>query len=99
MSCCDDAGERLQTLYVGEMPEARKATLKQQLTDELAHVLERRPDLRVCAVADAAADNWAFLSQYAPEEFQVVDYWHCAQHLGTDGYCGRAHFPPRRYCS
>ena len=51
------------------MPEARKATLKAKLATELGHVLERRPDLRVCAVADAAADNWAFLSQYAAAEF------------------------------
>ena len=65
------------------MPETRKSTLKQQLADELAHVLELRPDLRVCAVADAAADNWAFLSQYAPEEFQAMDCWHACQHLGT----------------
>ena len=79
LSCYDDAGERLQTLYQGEMPEAHKATLKDQLATELAHVLDLRPDLRVTAVADAAADNWTFLSQYAPEEFQVVDYWHNAE--------------------
>ena len=82
-SCYDDAGERLRTLYLGQMPETRKSTLKQQLADELAHILELRPDLRVCAVADAAADNRAFLSQYVPEEFRVTDYWHACQHLGT----------------
>ena len=79
VSCYDDAGERLRTLYLGQMPETRKSTLKQQLADELARVLELRPDLRVCAVADAAADNWAFLSQYAPEEFQAIDYWQYAE--------------------
>ena len=83
LTCYDAEGERLRTLYLGQMPETRKSTLKEQLADELAHVLEFRPDLRVCAVADAAPDNWTFLSQYAPEEFQVVDVWHACQHLGA----------------
>ena len=83
LTCYDAEGERLRTLYLGQMPETRKSTLKEQLADELAHVLEFRPDLQVCAVADAAPDNWTFLSQYAPEEFQVVDVWHACQHLGA----------------
>ena len=53
---------------VGEMPEARKATLKQQLTDELAHVLN--------AGRISGSARWRtrrqIRSQYAPEEFQVV---------------------------
>ena len=38
-----------------------------------------RNDSGIRTVADAAADNWAFLSQYAPEEFQAVDYWQYAE--------------------
>ena len=83
LTCYDTEGERLNTLYLGQMPEARKATLKEQLATELAHVLNLRPDLRVTAVADAAADNWPFLSQYAPAEFQLIDCWHACQHLGN----------------
>lgn len=82
LSYYDTAGERLKTLYLGQMPEARKATLKEQLATELEHALSLRPDLRVTAVADAAADNWPFLSQYAPAEFQLIDYWHVCQHTG-----------------
>ena len=83
LTCYDAEGERLNTLYLGQMPEARKATLKDQLATELEHVLGLRPDLRVTAVADAAADNWPFLSQYAPAEFQLIDYFHACQHLGN----------------
>ena len=83
LTCYDAEGERLNTLYLGQMPEARKATLKDQLATELEHVLSLCPDLRVTAVADAAADNWPFLSQYAPAEFQLIDYFHVCQHLGN----------------
>ena len=58
ISYYDAQGVRLHTVYLGEMPEPRKATLKQRLEEELAHATRLRPDLRLVAVADAAADNW-----------------------------------------
>ena len=58
ISCYDAQGVRLHTVYFGEMPEPRKATLKQRLEEELVHATRLRPDLRLVAVADAAADNW-----------------------------------------
>ena len=39
------------------------------------------PDLQPVAVADAAADNWTFLSTLAPGDLQLIDYWHACQHL------------------
>ena len=56
----DADGIRLDTLYFARMPEAGKVTLKQQLDDEVAHIRKVRPDLRLAAVADAAADNWTY---------------------------------------
>ena len=38
-------------------------------------------DLQPVAVADAAADNWTFLSTLAPGDLQLIDYWHACQHL------------------
>ena len=58
ISYYDAQGVRLHTVYFGEMPEPRKATLKQRLEEELVHASRLRPDLRLVAVADAAADNW-----------------------------------------
>ena len=73
----------MHTVYFGEMPEPRKVTLKQRLEEELVHATRLRPDLRLVAVADAAADNWAYLSALVPEAFQLIDFWHAAQHLGA----------------
>ena len=81
VSYYDDEGERLKTLYFGQMPEPRKFTLKAQLAAEVAALAERRPDLQPVAVADAAADNWTFLSTLAPGDLQLIDYWHACQHL------------------
>ena len=83
ISCYDAQGVRLHTVYFGEMPEPRKATLKQRLEEELVHATRLRPDLRLVAVADAAADNWTYLSALVPEAFQLIDFWHAAQHLGA----------------
>ncbi len=79
----DEAGERLRSLYFGEMPELGKATLKGRLWEEVDAILERRPDLRLCAVADGAADNWTFLSERVQPNFQLVDFFHGAEHLAA----------------
>lgn len=78
----DAAGERLQTIVLGRMPEATKRTLKQTLEDELQHVLDQRPNLTVVGVADGAHDNWAWLADTLPAgSSQVVDFFHAAAHL------------------
>ena len=70
----DARGERLKTLYLGRMPESGKVTLKAQLASEVAHI-KLRPDVRIVAIADAAADNWTFLETLSPET-EVIDFWH-----------------------
>ena len=50
-------GERLSTLRMGRMPEAKKATLKEMLSAEVNAALEQRPDLR--PLADAALTTGA----------------------------------------
>ena len=59
LTCYDAEGERLNTLYLGQMPEARKATLKEQLATELAHVRSLRPDLRVTQLPQPASHQSA----------------------------------------
>ena len=75
-------GERLKTLYLGRMPESGKVTLKAQLASEVAHIRQLRPDVRIVAIADAAADNWTFLETLSPET-EVIDFWHACEHLRT----------------
>ena len=54
LSFFDAEGERLDTVAMGRMPEARKATLKTSVAAELEAVLGKRPDLHVVTVADGA---------------------------------------------
>ena len=72
ISYYDAQGVRLHTVYFGEMPEPRKATLKQRLEEELVHATRLRPDLRLVAVADAAADNRSFCEEAFPGATQVL---------------------------
>ena len=78
----DARGERLKTLYLGRMPESGKVTLKAQLASEVAHIRQLRPDVRIVAIADAAAANWTFLETLSPET-EVIDFWHACEHLRT----------------
>ena len=76
----DADGNRLETLYFAQMPEAGKVTLKAQIAEEVAYIRKVRSDLRLVAVADAAADNWTFLERLQPDK-QAVDFFHACEHL------------------
>jgi hypothetical protein len=80
ISFYDAAGERLTTRRMARMPEAKQATLKEQLRRELEHVMGCRPDLTVVHVADGAANNWDYFDTL-PSDHQVVDFYHAAEHL------------------
>jgi hypothetical protein len=73
--------ERLKTIRIGRMPEGKKATLKQMLSEEVRWVLEKRPDLELIALADGARDNWDYLDQQFPQAIPVVDFYHAAERL------------------
>ena len=62
------------------MPESGKVRLKAQLASEVAHIRRVRPEIRIGAVADGAADNWTFLESLSPET-EVIDFWHACEHL------------------
>jgi hypothetical protein len=81
LSLYDAEGTRLRTVRMARMPEPKKATLKQILTEELAGVLEQRPDLQVVKVADGAKDNWRYLSGLPVPGIPVADFYHAAEHL------------------
>jgi hypothetical protein len=81
LSLYDAEGNRLRTVRLGRMPEPKKAALKQMLHQELAAVLEQRPDLQVVKVADGAKDNWRYLSGLPVAGIPVADFYHAAEHL------------------
>lgn len=87
----DQAGQRLNTVRYGRMPERKKATLRQQLTAECQHILHQAPSLKVVKLADGTPDNWDYLSKLelglSPaalanlEQIEIVDFCHAADHL------------------
>lgn len=91
----DDKGERLDTIYHGRMPEAKKATLHQQLEAEMLGIAAARPHLRRVFLADGAEINWqiarsieaAVKAQCEVAEtpysaaVDIVDYYHACEHL------------------
>jgi hypothetical protein len=95
----DAAGERLQTVRYGRMPERRKLTLQQQLETEAVSVLAVRPDLRRVLLADGAEPNWRLLSEVdqacgpPPQpSVEIVDFYHACDHLkeGCDAAWGES---------
>ena len=105
LSFYDAEGDRLDTVSMGRMPEAKKATLKTMLAAELDTALGKRPDLQVVTVADGARDNWRYLDALAPEATAVVDFYHATEQLkgaldacyGENDPKGRAQFEKLRH--
>jgi hypothetical protein len=81
ISFCDEDGEMISAIRMARMPEHKKRSLKASVLAEVRSIWERRPDLRVVKVADAALDNWDFLGKAIPVGDEVIDFWHAAEHL------------------
>ncbi len=61
----DDEGNHLKTVYLGEMPEERKATLAHRLELEMRSALETRSDLKIAFASDGAPTHWDHLEAMA----------------------------------
>ena len=89
VSFWDKDGERLKTLYLGEMPSYRKLGLVARLEKEFAAVHSERPDLRVVLASDGAPTQWEELRSLADRVIgdkprtELLDFFHCASRLGT----------------
>jgi hypothetical protein len=81
LSFYDAEGERLSTVRLARMPEKHKATLKDTLSEEIAAVLEQRPDLTLVKLADGAKDNWTYLGAVLPQGIEIIDFYHACEHL------------------
>lgn len=92
-------GEALQTIRYGRMPEAKKKTLKLELTAELRSIFASEPGLELVGISDGAPDHWEFLEQL-PEELGIeglemrkaVDLFHVLERVkrALDAYHGEA---------
>lgn len=88
ISLYDAAGERLQTVRYGRMPEKNKRTLGEQLQAECQSILAVAPRLRVVKLSDGARSNWSYLDQLdlgrpaaAVESWDILDFYHACDHL------------------
>lgn len=105
ISFLDADGDRLSTIRLARMPEAKKETLKSMLRDEVCSALARRPDLTLQKIADGAKDNWTFLCEELPEGPETADFYHAGEHLdtavkaayGETSSTGRAQFEKLRH--
>ncbi len=79
----DKKGERLDTIRFARMPEAKKKTLKGELSATIKHILNKNDELKLVKLADGAKDNWRYLSEVLrPNEgVEILDFFHAAEHL------------------
>lgn len=77
------AGERLSTIQYGQMPEHKKATLKQNLVKHIEFIKKQHPKLHHVSLADGAQDNWCFFEEHLPLGFELTDFYHGCQYLKT----------------
>jgi hypothetical protein len=85
----DAEGNRLSTVYLGRMPQEKKATLGNMLQDEALHALCERPDLIPVLASDGAHGQWDTLWQIVqqmPEAARgrvvwLLDFHHAAGYL------------------
>jgi hypothetical protein len=85
----DGEGEHLSTVYLGRMPEAKKATLTAMLKAEAEHTLAVRPDLLPIMASDGALGQWESLAEITAalpsaardRAVWLVDFHHVAGHL------------------
>lgn len=99
VSLYDQEAKRLQTIRYGRMPEAKKATLQQELETEARSTLALCPTLQRVHLADGAHHNWFLLNeieQHLPPTDQlpieIVDFYHACDHLkeGCDAAWGES---------
>lgn len=85
----DAEGNHLRTVYLGRMPEAKMATLSQELEQELSYALGQRPDLNVTFASDGDLHQWTILEGIASrissnatgQVWYLLDFYHAAEYL------------------
>jgi hypothetical protein len=79
----NDEGERLSTIRFGRMPEPKKKTLKNELSETIEQILTQKSDLTLVKLADGARDNWRYLGNILKpgEGVEILDFFHASEHL------------------
>lgn len=85
----DIEGNRLKTTYLGQMPEADKATLVASLNEEVQAVVAELPGVNICFASDGAQSQWTSLQTieaalpctFTGHTMYLLDLFHAAEHL------------------
>jgi hypothetical protein len=77
----DAQGNRLDTAYIGRMPETGKNTVKRMLEKEVEVKLSKQQFKYIVCIADGARDLWRYFQRRYPNAIHVVDFYHVCEHL------------------
>ena len=85
----DLQGNRLKTTYLGQMPEADKASLVALLNEEVQAVVAELPGVNICFASDGALPQWTALqtieaalpADFTGHTMYLLDLFHAAEHL------------------
>jgi len=81
VSTYDSQGNRLDTVYIGRMPEKGKVQAKRLLEQEVEAITEKHDFKYTVCIADGARDLWLFFRKKYPNAIHVVDFFHVCEHL------------------
>jgi hypothetical protein len=83
LSTYDMRGNRLDTVYIGRMPETAKRQAKRLLEKEVAARMARQKYQYIVCIADGARDLWRYFQRKYPDAIHVVDFFHVCEHLSN----------------
>ena len=81
VSTYDTEGNRLDTVYIGRMPEKGKTQAKRLLEKEVEAITKKHEFKYIVCIADGARDLWQFFRKKYPDAIHVVDFFHVCEHL------------------
>lgn len=81
VSLYDAQGDRLDTVYIGRMPEQGKPQAKRLLEKEVQAMMAKHDFKHIVCIADGARELWKYFRMKYPNATHVVDFFHVCEHL------------------
>jgi hypothetical protein len=81
LSTYDPDGNRLNTTYIGQMPEKNKTTFKNCLAQEVNALRKKQTFSKIVCIADGAKEIWNYFRKQYPDAICILDYFHAVEHL------------------
>jgi hypothetical protein len=81
LSTYDTNGNRLDTVYIGRMPETGKFQAKRLLEKEVEARMAKQNFKYIVCIADGARDLWRYFRRKYANTIHVVDFFHVCEHL------------------